>query len=103
MSLLFDVKVNGEDQMPVFKFLKSQCPSPMKEYYDVKYLSWKPFHEDDISWEASPRTKMCIIVIFRWSYEKFLINKQGEPVMRYGLLARPEDMVTDIEKLLRYP
>ena len=45
---------------------------------------------------------MCIIVIFRWSYEKFLINKQGEPVMRYGLLARPEDMVTDIEKLLRY-
>ena len=75
----------------------------MKEYYDVKYLSWKPFHEDDIRWETSTRTKMCIIVIFRWSYEKFLINKQGEPVMRYGLLARPEDMVTDIEKLLRYP
>ena len=36
----------------------------------------------------------------KWNFTKFLINKDGEPVNRYGSSTTPEQIETDIEKLI---
>ena len=36
----------------------------------------------------------------KWNFTKFLINKDGEPVKRYGSSTKPEQIETDIEKLI---
>lgn len=36
----------------------------------------------------------------KWNFTKFLINKQGIPVMRYGPQTSPNSFVKDIEILL---
>ena len=36
----------------------------------------------------------------KWNFTKFLINKDGEPVNRYGSSTTPEQIQTDIEKLI---
>jgi glutathione peroxidase len=38
----------------------------------------------------------------RWNFEKFLINKQGKPIMRYHTSVLPMDIRPDIEELLSY-
>ena len=55
----FNVKVNGKDQMPVFKFLKSRCPATNKEFMPLYKLKYKPFHEDDIRCDTSCRYLRC--------------------------------------------
>ena len=36
----------------------------------------------------------------KWNFTKFLINKDGAPVKRYGSSTTPEQIETDIEKLI---
>ena len=36
----------------------------------------------------------------KWNFTKFLINKDGEPVNRYGSSTTPEQIQSDIEKLI---
>ena len=36
----------------------------------------------------------------RWNFEKFLINKNGVLIKRYGTKTEPKDIDTDIEKIL---
>ena len=36
----------------------------------------------------------------KWNFTKFLINKEGEPVARYGSSTIPEKIQADIEKIL---
>ena len=36
----------------------------------------------------------------KWNFTKFLINKEGEPVARYGSSTTPEKIQADIEKIL---
>ena len=36
----------------------------------------------------------------KWNFTKFLVNKDGEPVNRYGSSTTPEQIQTDIEKLI---
>ena len=36
----------------------------------------------------------------KWNFTKFLVNKEGEPVNRYGSSTTPEQIQTDIEKLI---
>lgn len=36
----------------------------------------------------------------RWNFEKFLVNRQGQPVKRYDASARVSDMRTDILSLV---
>jgi glutathione peroxidase len=39
----------------------------------------------------------------KWNFTKFLIDRQGEPVKRYGSAEKPESLQTDIEGLLTHP
>uniref|UniRef100_A0A914D948 Glutathione peroxidase n=1 Tax=Acrobeloides nanus TaxID=290746 RepID=A0A914D948_9BILA len=36
----------------------------------------------------------------KWNFTKFLVDKEGHPVKRYGPTTEPKDIVKDIEKLL---
>jgi len=77
--------VNGENENPVFTFLKSRCPSVRKEFQPQEKLFYKPLHQDDI----------------RWNFEKFLIDAAGQPVRRYDESMMPTDIAADIEILLK--
>ncbi len=36
----------------------------------------------------------------KWNFTKFLVNKDGTPVKRFGSTTKPEKLAADIEKLL---
>jgi glutathione peroxidase len=36
----------------------------------------------------------------KWNFTKFLLDRNGNPVKRYGSTTKPEDLTEDIEKLL---
>lgn len=37
----------------------------------------------------------------KWNFTKFLLDKNGKPVKRFGSNVKPEELVADIEKLLK--
>jgi len=68
---LFDkIEVNGDNAHPLFSYLKTQAPG---------ILGSKSI---------------------KWNFTKFLINRQGQVIKRYAPTTKPEDITTDIEKLL---
>lgn len=64
------IDVNGSGAHPLYKFLQSAKPGILGT-------------------EA-----------IKWNFTKFLVNKKGEPVKRYGSNVEPKDIASDIEKLL---
>jgi glutathione peroxidase len=38
----------------------------------------------------------------RWNFAKFLIDSNGKPVKRFSPATKPEQLVTDVERLLNY-
>jgi len=68
---LFDkINVNGPKADPLFKWLKDRLPGTLG-------------------------TKGV-----KWNFTKFLINKKGEPVLRYGPPTEPKSIEPDILRLL---
>jgi glutathione peroxidase len=65
------VEVNGENAHPLFKALKAAAPGLIGTSF------------------------------IKWNFTKFLIDKQGKVVNRYGPAERPESIAKDIEPLLR--
>jgi len=78
-SLTYDVSfpvmakidVNGDDADPLFQWLKTEAPGVLG-------------------------TKAI-----KWNFTKFLVDRSGQVVERYAPTTKPEDMVKDIEGLLR--
>ena len=64
------IDVNGKNAHPLFKFLTSEKPGILG-------------------------TEMI-----KWNFTKFLVDKEGNPVKRYGSNTKPEEIAPDIEKLL---
>ena len=68
---LFDkIDVNGDNTDPFYDFLKNERPGIMG-------------------------TKNI-----KWNFSKFLVNKDGEVIKRYGSTTKPESIESDILKLL---
>lgn len=65
------VEVNGDGAHPLYKFLKNECKGILGS-------------------EA-----------IKWNFTKFLVNKQGKVVERFGSITEPKKLVKDIEKLLK--
>jgi len=65
------VEVNGDDADPLFQWLKSEAPGVLG-------------------------TKAI-----KWNFTKFLVGRDGQVIGRYAPTTKPEDMVKDIEGLLR--
>ncbi|MDO9634702.1 MAG: glutathione peroxidase [Paludibacter sp.] len=68
--LFSKIEVNGEDAHPLYQFLKKELPGTG--------------NKSDIE----------------WNFAKFLIDKNGKPVLRYHPRVKPVDLEGDIEKLL---
>jgi len=82
--MLAKTDVNGENENPIFTFLKSRCVSPKEEFSPAWRLLYEPFHARDI----------------RWNFEKFLVDANGAPVFRYDPSVDPWEIATDIDLLL---
>ena len=64
------IDVNGDNAHPLYKFLKSEVTGFM--------------------WTEG----------IKWNFTKFLVDKQGKVISRYGSSTKPTDIETDILKLL---
>lgn len=79
--------MNGLNEHPLYTFLKSFCPSPI-QYFAVKgRLFYDNLKGSDI----------------RWNFEKFLVDRNGIPVMRFSEMYPVDDIVPDIKQLLMAP
>ncbi len=65
------IDVNGGDAAPLYKHLKSAAPGILGS-------------------EA-----------IKWNFTKFLVDKSGKSVTRYAPTDKPEDLIKDIEALLK--
>lgn len=88
-AVLFDkIEVNGENEHPIFAWLKHNLPAPSDDseslMADPKFLIWSPVKRTDIS----------------WNFEKFLLSRDGTPVKRYSRKFLTSDIEEDITSLL---
>ncbi len=65
------IDVNGDEAHPLFRHLKSEAPGVLGSK------------------------------AIKWNFTKFLVDRDGRVVERYGSKDKPEDIAPDIEKLLR--
>jgi glutathione peroxidase len=68
--LFAKIDVNGKDAAPVYKYLKKERPGLLGS-------------------EA-----------IKWNFTKFLVDRNGKVIERYGSNVEPEAIVPDVEKLL---
>ena len=85
------IEVNGENESPVFTFLKENGPEEKYEGLKAKATATmlkgisKTFKkENDI----------------RWNFTKFLVDREGNVVGRFAPTTKPEDIEAEILKLL---
>jgi len=77
--------VNGLSGVhPIFPYLKNSCPPVTNMVAVVDWIPWRPITPTDI----------------QWNFEKFLVNRQGVVVSRWGTTADPTAMASAIEALL---
>jgi glutathione peroxidase len=69
--LFAKIEVNGKNTAPLYVYLKAQAPGLL----------------------GSKNIK--------WNFTKFLIDKQGKVVKRYGSSTKPKEIASDIETLLK--
>lgn len=88
---LAKIDVNGENESPVYTYLKGEKPEE-----EVKGIKNKATMAA-LSKMSKSSTKLGDI---KWNFTKFLIDREGNVVKRYIPLATPEDIEKDIVALL---
>lgn len=83
--------VNGENEHPVFAWLKEQAPT--EEY---KGLKAKATHAMLKGLSSTAKKESDIL----WNFTKFLVAKDGTTVKRYAPTTEPKDFEKDIEAML---
>ena len=88
---LAKIEVNGENEEPLYTFLKAEQPQDI-----VKGLASK------IAMSAikklSDSTKKDSDI--KWNFTKFLVNREGKVIKRYSPTYAPEKIEADIKALL---
>ncbi len=91
--LMKKTEVFGENAHPIFKYLTEQVPDEkvtgLKDKAVMKMV-------DSLS-KSDGREEGGV----RWNFTKFLISKDGSVIRRYAPVAKPEDMESDIEAMLK--
>ena len=99
------IEVNGENESPLFTYLKENGPEEKYEGFKAKATATmlkgisKTFKkENDIRWNF---TKFLVDREndIRWNFTKFLVDREGNVVGRYAPTTKPEDIEKDV---LRY-
>lgn len=85
------IEVNGENESPVFTYLKEQAPT--EEYNGLKAKAAAAMLKK-ISKTYDKESDI------RWNFTKFLLDREGKVVGRYAPTTKPEDIEKDILKLL---
>ncbi|XP_067650393.1 cuticular glutathione peroxidase-like [Haliotis asinina] len=78
------IHVNGEEEQPLYRYLKDSCPVPLAASYDRSESFWDPIKVNDIS----------------WNFEKFLIDHNGRPLFRFLPYVEPMDLEGLVELML---
>lgn len=84
-TMLKKIEVNGENEHPLYTYLKAYCPPTRESFSDASKLYYQPQRISDV----------------RWNWEKFLITKSGKPFMRYDPSTKPDEIRNDIMYLLQ--
>ena len=88
---LAKVEVNGENEEPLFTFLKAALPEE-----EVKGLKNKATMKMVSKLSATTKKPGDI----KWNFTKFLVDRAGDPVKRYAPTEEPETIEADIKNLL---
>ncbi len=90
-QIMKKIDVNGENEHPVFTFLKAKAPT--EEY---KGLKAKATHTMLKGISKTAKKESDIL----WNFTKFLIAPNGTTVKRYAPTVEPADIEKDIEEML---
>ncbi|MCR4875238.1 MAG: glutathione peroxidase [Clostridia bacterium] len=88
---LAKIEVNGENEEPLYTFLKAEQPEDI-----VKGLSSKLAMAAIKKLSDSTKKDSDI----KWNFTKFLVNREGKVVKRYSPTYAPEKIEADIKELL---
>ena len=91
--LMKKIDVFGANAHPIFKYLTQQVPT--EEVHGLKDKATMKL-VDGLS-KSEGREEGGV----RWNFTKFLISKDGSLIKRFAPVAKPEDMETDIEAMLK--
>lgn len=91
--LMKKTDVFGENAHPIFRYLTQQVPDE-----NVGDPKDKAVMEMVDSLSRSDGRKDGEI---RWNFTKFLISKNGTVIKRYAPVTKPEDMIAEIESMLK--
>ncbi|MDR2889558.1 MAG: glutathione peroxidase [Lachnospiraceae bacterium] len=83
------IDVNGEQQSPLYKWLKEQAPK------DKGNLKTKAFEVTVKPFRTSKDPSDIV-----WNFGKFLIDREGNVAERFSPALSPNDLSADIERLL---
>jgi glutathione peroxidase len=84
--------VNGENELPLYTYLKSQKGFEGFQEHEFKALLEKMFAEADPEWDKKPDIK--------WNFTKFIIDREGNVVARFEPTADVKDVEACITSLL---
>ena len=85
------IEVNGENESPLFTWLKEQAP---EEAYEGLKAKTTAAMLKTISKTYKKHSDI------RWNFTKFLVDKDGKVVGRFAPTTKPEDIEAEILKLL---
>ena len=89
--LMKKIDVNGENEHPIYNYLKSAAPT--EQYNGLKAKAAAAlFGKISKSVEKDSDIK--------WNFTKFIISRDGAAVRRFAPTTTPEEMEKDIEELL---
>lgn len=83
------IKVNGKDADPLFVYLKEQTP---QDNENEKAGAFKKVLQD--------LSQVVLGSEIKWNFTKFLVDKEGKVVARFGPTVTPDEIAPHIEKLL---
>ena len=89
--LMTKIEVNGENEHPVFNYLKSVAPT--EEYKGLKGKATSAMLKG-LSKSAKKDSDIL------WNFTKFLINRDGTIVKRFAPVVEPASFEKDIEEML---
>ena len=88
---LAKIDVNGENESPLFTYLKEQAPTE-----EIKGLKDKMTMKAVAKLSSSTKKESDI----KWNFTKFLVDRDGNVVKRYIPTVKPEDIEADIAKII---
>ena len=88
---LAKIDVNGENEEPLFTFLKAQAPDE-----DVKGMKNKIIMKQIAKLSDTCQKPSDI----KWNFTKFLVDRSGSVVKRYGPTSDPADFDAEIAALI---